>query len=48
MQLAASDVRRRARYHLIRGGTPGMAQGMALMGSSASFMGWSASILSRR
>ena len=30
MQLAASDVRRRARYHLIRGGTPGMAQGMAL------------------
>jgi signal transduction histidine kinase len=30
MQLAASDVRRRARYHLIRGGTPGMAQGMAV------------------
>jgi len=30
MQLAASDVRRRARYHLIRGGTPGMAHGMAV------------------
>jgi signal transduction histidine kinase len=30
MQLAASDVRRRARYHLIRGGTPGMAQGMTV------------------
>src|SRR5207244_8769265 len=30
MQLAASDVRRRARYHLIRGATPGMAHGMAV------------------
>jgi signal transduction histidine kinase len=30
MQLAASDIRRRARYHLIRGGTPGMAHGMAV------------------
>jgi signal transduction histidine kinase len=30
MELAASDVRRRARYHLIQGGKPGMAQGMAL------------------
>jgi signal transduction histidine kinase len=30
MQLAASDVRRRARYHLIQGAAPGMAHGMAV------------------